>query len=64
MTTLVVITSPISNVHRVRVELKQGGRVTAEELLDPGQSADMHVWGLNEIVVTETMEKSLDEKAA
>ena len=61
MTTLIVITSPDTNMHRVRVRKTDGGHVTEEHILQPGQSTSLHVWGMagGKIEIEETMIKDV-----
>lgn len=61
MTTLVVITSPDTNMHRIRVRKIEAGHVTEEHILQPGQSTSLHVWGVAgaKIEIDETMIKDV-----
>lgn len=62
MTTLIVVSSPLGNMHNVKVEHCDGDRVTEEQLVRPGETATMRVWADGKIVITETMQHSLTEQ--
>ena len=61
MTSLVVITSPDTNSHRIRVRKLDGGKIVDERILQPGQSTDLHVWGVagGKIEIDEVMIKQV-----
>jgi hypothetical protein len=63
MPSMVIVSSPLGNSHSLMIKRHdENGRVTEEQLAQPGETAIMTIHGDCLITVIETMKKSLVEQ--